>query len=75
MQKPLGDAARNDSPEPVAVGGAEHDHVGALVLGELVQRPRGGDAADHSEAKIGVSPSWRDASVVSRSSASAIARS
>ena len=74
MQEPLADAAREHPAEAAAVGRAEHDHVGVLVLGYLVQRARRRDAAD-GRSRNGVSPSSVRAAARSRSSASAIARS
>ena len=76
MQEPLADAARDSTrPSPLAVGRAEHDHVGALVLGDLVQRPRRAETPPTSEPKRRLAEHAADAAAESRSSASAIARS
>jgi hypothetical protein len=49
VQQALAHAAREHAPEALAVGRAEHDHVGALALGELGQHEGRGRPAERSQ--------------------------
>jgi hypothetical protein len=54
VEQPFADGSRQDQTKAAAMRRAEHDHIGALVLGELVQGARRRHPAHQAQPEAGL---------------------